>query len=121
MNWKLWLGVAVSGVLLWLAIRDVDFARVRVHIAEVNPIYLIPYLGLIAIEVVLRTWKWYVLLVPIKAATFWKLNSATLIGLMANNVLPGRAGEFVRAYAGARIERIFEQLEERRGKRCYAE
>ncbi len=106
MNWKLWGGVVVSAAFMWFAIRDVDFARVRDHIWEVNLLYLLPYLALIAIEVVLRAWKWHTLLVPIKVPSFWKLNSATLIGLMANNVLPGRAGEFVRAYAGARIERI---------------
>jgi glycosyltransferase 2 family protein len=106
LNWKLWIGVLISAALLWFAVRDVDFVKVRDHIQEVNYLYLVPYLALIAIEVVLRAWKWHVLLVPIKVHSFWKLNAATLIGLMANNVLPGRAGEFVRAYAGARIERI---------------
>ena len=102
----MWLGVLISGALLWFAARDVDFASAWHHIQTVNPIYLIPYLALVAIEVVLRAWKWHVLLAPIKRASFRKLNSATLIGLMANNVLPARAGEFVRAYVGARMERI---------------
>jgi glycosyltransferase 2 family protein len=106
LNWKLWVGVLISGALLWFAIRDVEFAKVWANIQGINYPYILPYLGLVVIEVVLRAWKWHVLLTPVKVPSFWKLNSATIIGLMANNVLPGRAGEFVRAYAGARLERI---------------
>lgn len=106
MNWKLWIGVLFSGALLWFAVRDVEFSKVWSNIQGINYWYLLPYLALVAIEVVLRAWKWHILLIPVKVPSFWKLNSATLIGLMANNVLPGRAGEFVRAYVGARLERI---------------
>src|SRR5205807_59678 len=65
--------------------------------------YLIPSVALVLVEVFLRALKWQILLLPLKRCSLWKLNSATLIGLMANNVLPARAGEFVRAYAGARL------------------
>jgi len=106
LNWKLWLGVLVSGVFLWFAVRDVEFTKVWASIQGINYLYLAPYMVLVALEVLLRAWKWHVLLLPLKAPSFWKLNSATIIGLMANNVLPGRAGEFVRVYAGARLERI---------------
>ncbi len=106
MHWKFWLGVLVSAALMWWAIHDVKFEEVWGHIQETNWLYLVPYLALVAIEVVLRAWKWHVLLTPVKVPSFLKLNSATLIGLMANNVLPARAGEFVRAYAAARIEHI---------------
>jgi uncharacterized protein (TIRG00374 family) len=98
--------VLVSLGLLWLAARDVDFPAAWRYIQTINPYYLVPYLGLVAIEVVLRAWKWQVLLAPIKRASFRNLTSATLIGLMANNILPARAGEFVRAYVGARSEKI---------------
>ena len=71
-----------------------------------NLLYLAPYLLLVAAEVAIRAVKWQVLLSPTKRCSFWTLNSATLIGLMANNVLPFRVGEFVRAYAGARLAGI---------------
>lgn len=106
MHWKFWIGVLMSAALMWWAVHDVKPGEVWAHIQTVNPYYLVPYLALVAIEVVLRAWKWHVLLAPIKAASFRNLNAATLIGLMANNVLPARAGEFVRAYVGARMERI---------------
>jgi uncharacterized protein (TIRG00374 family) len=56
--------------------------------------------------VFIRGLRWQVLLAPVQRTSYLHLCSATLIGLMANNVLPARAGEFVRAYAGARMERI---------------
>jgi uncharacterized protein (TIRG00374 family) len=106
LNLKVWVGIAISAGLLWLSARDVDFGRAWYHIQTINGIYLIPFLALIAAEVLIRSLKWQVLLQPVKRCSFWRLNAATLIGLMANNLLPARAGEFVRAYAGARIEAI---------------
>lgn len=106
LNRHIWIGLILSLVLLWLAARDVEFGRAWYYIQTVNSVYLLPYMGLVAGEVLIRALKWQVLLQPMKRCSFWKLNSATLIGLMANNVLPARAGEFVRAYAGARLEGI---------------
>jgi uncharacterized protein (TIRG00374 family) len=106
MNLKVWLGVIASLVLLWLAVRDVDFAHAWDYIRQINLIFLIPYGALLVGEVFIRGLRWYILLAPIHRASYGNLCSATLIGLMANNILPARAGEFVRAYAGARMERI---------------
>ena len=92
MNWKLWLGVLISAAFLIWAVWGVEPGKVWTSIQGINSWFLLPYIALVAIEVVLRAWKWHVLLIPVKAPSFWKLNSATLIGLMANNVLPGRAG-----------------------------
>jgi uncharacterized protein (TIRG00374 family) len=105
-NLKVWIGVIASGVLLWLAIRDVDFAHAWDYIRQINLIFLIPYMALVVGEIFIRGLRWYILVIPIKRASYLNLCSATLIGVMANNVLPARAGEFVRAYAGARMERM---------------
>jgi glycosyltransferase 2 family protein len=133
-NLKVWIGALASVILLWLAIQNVDFAHAWGYIREINLWWLIPYAGLIVGEVFIRALRWYILLSPVGRQTtrhdalhqgglredestqgaalaahrpsFANLCSATLIGLMANNILPARAGEFVRAYAGARMERI---------------
>jgi len=105
-NLKLVLGFGVSVAFLWIAARNVDPLEAWGYAQGINALYLLPYMALVVAEVLVRSWKWLVLLDPIKRASFRRLNSATLIGLMANNVLPARAGEFVRAYVGARMERI---------------
>ena len=106
MNGKVWLGIAVSAVLLALAIRNVDLQQAWGYVQTIDSIYLIPSFLLIVFEIVIRTVKWQILLLPVKRCSFKKLLSATAIGIMANNVLPARAGEFVRAYAGARLATV---------------
>jgi uncharacterized protein (TIRG00374 family) len=106
LNLKVWLGLLISAVFLWLSARNVDFVEAWRHIQSMNAWVLIPYSVLIILEVVIRAWKWQILLTPVKRCSFVRLNAATLIGLFANNVLPARAGEFVRAYAGSRLESI---------------
>lgn len=103
---RIWLGVAISAALLWISGRNVDFGAAWQAAREMNLALLAPYLVLLVAEVMIRAWRWQILLAPIRRCSLAKLTSATMIGLMANNILPARAGEFVRAFAGARLERI---------------
>lgn len=104
MHAKMWVGIVVSALLLWYSMRNVDFLRAWSAAQGMNLILLLPYLVVLAAEVLVRALRWQVLLQPTRECSFRNLSSATLIGLMANNVLPARAGEFVRAYVGARME-----------------
>ena len=106
MNRRLLLGILISVVLFYLSVRDAHLGEALSYLGQINGWYFVPYSILIALEVLLRGWKWQLLLWPVKHCSFWKLSSATLIGLMANNVLPARAGEFVRAYVGARLQNL---------------
>jgi uncharacterized protein (TIRG00374 family) len=54
--------------------------------------------------------RWQVLLRPAKRIGTHRLFAVTLIGFMANNVLPARLGEFVRAYALGRTEALASSL-----------
>jgi uncharacterized protein (TIRG00374 family) len=54
----------------------------------------------------LRAIRWKYLLLPRKRIRFLSLFSATMIGFMANNLLPARMGEFVRAYVISRKEQV---------------
>jgi uncharacterized protein (TIRG00374 family) len=55
---------------------------------------------------VIRAIRWRYLLLPRAEVRFNSLLSATMIGFMANNVLPARAGEFVRAYVLSKKEAV---------------
>src|SRR5262245_16523997 len=106
MRGKLWLGVAVSAVLLWVAARGVSLDEVLDQLRQIRPIWLIPML----VSVFLRFWltavRWQILLRPVKRVGVHRLFAITMIGFMANNVLPARLGEFVRAYALGRSEAL---------------
>ena len=105
-HWKLLVGVAVSAVLLWLAFRGVHFAELGQSLADVRPAWLVPVVASILVRFWLTAIRWRVLLRPVKAIGVHRLFGITLIGFMANNLLPARMGEFVRAYALGKSESL---------------
>ncbi len=93
------LGFAVSAFFLFFALRGQDYAAIREAFSQVTYWYLVPALGLYFLGLVARAYRWSVLLRPVEAVSGRKLLGINAVGLMANNVLPLRTGEFVRAYA----------------------
>jgi uncharacterized protein (TIRG00374 family) len=102
-SWRGIIGLALSILLLWLAFRDVKWHEVLAAVRGAN-------VGLVILAVVvgnsmflLRAIRWRPILAPIAPklpiGTLWR---ATAIGMMANNVLPARIGELVRAFALSR-------------------
>ncbi len=106
MRGKLWLGLAVSAVLLWVAVRGVSLDEVLHELRRVRPIWLVPVLLSIFVRFWLTAIRWQLLLRPVKRIGVHRLFAITMIGFMANNVLPARLGEFVRAYALGRSETL---------------
>jgi glycosyltransferase 2 family protein len=106
MRTKIWLGVAVSAVLLWVAVRGVSLDEVLLQLRQVRPAWLIPVLASIFLRFWLTAIRWQLLLRPTKRIGVHRLFAITMIGFMANNVLPARLGEFVRAYALGRSEAL---------------
>jgi uncharacterized protein (TIRG00374 family) len=93
------LGFAVSAFFLVFALRGQDYAAIREAFSQVTYWYLIPALGCYFLGLLVRAYRWSVLLRPVEVISPRKLVGINAVGLMANNVLPLRTGEFVRAYA----------------------
>lgn len=119
------LGIAISAFFLLLAFRGQDFGEIRDALGQTNLWWLVPALGLYFGGVYLRAIRWRILLRPIApGATSSQLFPIIVIGFMANNVLPLRAGEIVRsvvigrelqvrktsALATIAVERIFDGI-----------
>jgi uncharacterized protein (TIRG00374 family) len=101
------VGLALSALLLWWALRDVSPAELWEHIRRANPWFLLAMTAAATGTFVLRAFRWQVLLRP--TAPGLALHSrfaAVCIGFMANNLLPARLGEFARAYSLSRIEPV---------------
>jgi len=96
---RILLGFAVSAFFLFLALRGQDYAAIRTAFSEVTYWYLLPALGLYFTGLLVRAYRWSVLLRPVEKIGIRRLFGINAVGLMANNVLPLRTGEFVRAYA----------------------
>jgi glycosyltransferase 2 family protein len=100
------VGLAVSGLALWLTLRGKDLGGVWLAMREADYRYLWLYLPfLVAIHLV-RTVRWGILLEPVAKVPFARLNAASAVGFMALAILPFRLGEFARPYLVAERPRI---------------
>ncbi|MCU0625835.1 MAG: flippase-like domain-containing protein [Gemmatimonadaceae bacterium] len=104
-RWQALLGAALTIALLGWTLRDVQPAELLAQLRAADPLLLL--LGTVVCFGIfpLRAIRWQVLLEPIAPGLpFMTAFRATNIGMMTNNVLPARAGEFARAFALARTE-----------------
>lgn len=104
-RWKTWLGIAISIAAIWYAMRGVRWGLVwkALENADYRLLLLVLVLAPV-VNVGMRAVRWRILVLPVARVTVFSAAVATSIGLMANNVLPARIGEFVRAYSLARRE-----------------
>jgi uncharacterized protein (TIRG00374 family) len=105
-QWKTWLGFIISVGIIYLAFRGINVRLLIANLQQADYRYLIPIIAIIFITIALRAVRWGYLLRPVKQIGFHSLFEGILISFMANNVLPVRMGEFVRAYIIGRSERI---------------
>lgn len=92
-------GIVISVALMWYLFSDIEFAKLWVSLKSANYYWLIPNICFVMFAMYQRAYRWKAMLAPVKDVKFPSLLSATCIGFMANNVLPFRLGEFVRAYS----------------------
>lgn len=95
----LFIGIAVSVLLLWILFRNINFTELWGALKGANYWWLIPNIILIFVTMYQRAYRWRTMVAPIAYIPFSKLLASTCVGFMANNVLPLRLGEFVRAYS----------------------
>lgn len=93
------IGIVISGYLIWKVFGNIDFNKLIITLENANYFWLIPNVLLIGFAMYQRAFRWRFMLEPIKFVKFKNLLAATCVGFMANNVLPARLGEFVRAYS----------------------
>jgi uncharacterized membrane protein YbhN (UPF0104 family) len=94
-----WAGVLVSGVFVWLAVRDVDFGLVARALREAEWWPLVPALAALAVATLLRAVRWQALFHGETRPPLPAVTRAMLVGLLFNSILPARAGEAARIVA----------------------
>lgn len=95
---RLAVGIAISAVFTWLALRGLDLPEVWVSLTKAQYAWLIPSIAVYFVAVWVRTWRWDYLLRPIKQISLRDLFPIVVIGYMGNNVYPFRAGELLRSF-----------------------
>ncbi len=93
------IGLTISAVLVWFLFRNIDVPQLWAALHQANYWWFLPTVAFIVFTMYQRAYRWNLMLVPIKKVEFGNLLAATCVGFMANNVLPLRMGEFVRAYS----------------------
>ena len=98
-RWVAVVGAGFTLVSLAVAFRGIDLREVLASLAEIRWFWFFPVLGGTLLSIWIRAYRWKVMLEPVEDVPTARTYSSTMIGFMANNVLPMRLGEFVRAYS----------------------
>jgi hypothetical protein len=96
------LGLALSALFLWLALRNVDADAIASALSRAELAYAAPLLVLLAGFCVAKAWRWGLLLALPARSALGPLTHAVLVGYAATSLLPLQLGELVRAWAGVR-------------------
>jgi uncharacterized protein (TIRG00374 family) len=118
------VGLALTVIFLVLALQKVDLPAFVDELRRINYIWLIPSAACTLIGYILRTVRWQVILSGAARAPIKTLFPILIMGFATNNLLPGRLGEFWRAYllgrkrnvrktfalASVVVERVFDGL-----------
>jgi uncharacterized protein (TIRG00374 family) len=105
-RWQFWLGVMISAVFLYLALRGLELDQAWLAMRTASYWWIIPGVLVYFFGVWARTWRWHYMLRPIKAVSLVRLFPVVVIGYMGNNVYPARAGELIRAYVLRKKEAV---------------
>ena len=107
LNKKLmWFGFGFMALMFFLILRNIDWRDLWSAFLQFHAIWIIPSLTVYLFGYVIRGLRWQILLSPVKKCHFQSLFPTLVIGFMANNLLPARAGEFVRAHLNGSKENI---------------
>jgi hypothetical protein len=105
-KWQFWVGVLVSAVFLYFALRGMKLGDFWQVIQNANYWWILPGVAVYFVVVWARAWRWHYLLGPIKRIPTSRIFPVTCIGYMGNNIYPARAGEVLRAVILKRKEGV---------------
>lgn len=94
---RILIGLGVSVLFLLLLLRQVDMQELWDALRDVSPTWVAIALVFFGVSVWVRAQRWAAILRPIAPLSQTEAASLMTIGLAANNVLPARTGEIVRA------------------------
>ena len=102
-DWRVWLGLSITVISLWLAAKDVPLAELPQAFERAN-VWQLVLLSVPAhvLGIYVRALRWRYLTNPVAPMSRGLLYRAQSLGFLVNNLVPLRIGEFVRAWYLAR-------------------
>jgi len=124
LNWKVIAGLLISGLSLYIAVHNLEPARVWEAFRTAQYVWIVPAVLLYLFALVARTARWRTLLAAERCIPLSDLLPTMAMGRGANNIYPFRTGEIVRVlllnrrhsvsvaggFAAILVERIFDGL-----------
>jgi uncharacterized protein (TIRG00374 family) len=119
---KIFLGIFFSSAFIYLTLRQIDF-KVFVELLKTADYAILTLSGFIYVLCyIFRSIRYYFIILPLKKTKVFENFPYTVIGFFANNIIPLRIGELIRAkitgerlgisrssvFATIVIERIFD-------------
>ncbi|MFQ6021982.1 MAG: lysylphosphatidylglycerol synthase transmembrane domain-containing protein [Acidiferrobacterales bacterium] len=103
--WSAGAGSIAVAVLAWILWR-IDFARLSAVVAEAHLAYLFLVPLAIALEQLVRAWKWRQLLYEIQPIGTFRLFGAIMAGYLGGLLIPFGVSPLVRSWLIARLQRL---------------
>ena len=92
------IGLAMTLLFIGIFLYRVDLQEMGQALRRANYLFVIPGVSCYFLALVWRTLRWQAILQPLSHFSFRRLWPVITVGYAANNVLPVRLGELVRAY-----------------------
>ncbi len=105
-SFRFWAALAVGVLLIALFLLATDPSEIADAFKDASYWYVAPAIVVLFFSFFLRCYRWSILMRPVAAISPRRLFSYSIIGYMANNLIPARAGELIRAYVLGERERV---------------
>lgn len=103
---RFWLGLLITGIFLYLVLRQIDTGALVQAVLHAQYIWLLPAFVVYIAGYLIRAIRWKFLLNAVKPLPWPRLLPPLILGFTVNNLLPARAGEFVGAYVVGKREGV---------------
>ena len=117
-------GVLVSIIAIYLSLRGVNWSALPLAFSDMKLGYAVFFIPFFYLIFIIRAYRWKLILPKSQEQNLEDVFDATLLGFFATNVLPLRAGEFIRPWVYAKwselkmltclasviVERVFDVL-----------
>lgn len=101
----LFVSIVIILVCIYYVLNNVSLSELRDKLLSVKYMYLLPAVFLVMLTFLFRAMRWRYLINSVKVVKTYNLISPLMVGFMSN-ILPARAGEFIRAYLLSKKEGI---------------
>jgi glycosyltransferase 2 family protein len=95
------LGIGLSALFLWFALRDVNLSSLAGSLAKTRLIWTVPFVASLGAFCWFKSVRWKLLLSPARKARARDLFAPVIIGYMGTGLMPMQLGEVARAYLAA--------------------